>query len=106
MTSISNDYGYEQVFARQLEALATAGDIFIGISTSGSSGNILAAIDKAKEKGVATIGLTGAGGKMSEICDICLNVPSSHTPHIQESHITIGHILCGLIERTLFPNQE
>lgn len=103
LTAIGNDYGYERLFARQIEALAAEGDVFIGISTSGNSPNILEALIACKEKGVYTIGLTGeSGGKMNELCDICIKVPSSHTPRIQEAHITIGHIICSLVEDNIF----
>lgn len=103
LTAIGNDYGYERLFARQIEALAVKGDVFIGISTSGNSPNILKALIACKEKGVYTIGLTGeSGGKMNELCDICIKVPSSHTPRIQEAHITIGHIICSLVEDNIF----
>lgn len=106
LTAISNDYGYEQVFVRQLESQAKAGDVFIGISTSGNSRNILLALGQAAKMGVFTVGLTGAEGAMLEVCDLCLSVPSKYTPHIQESHITIGHILCGIIEDSLFSDHK
>jgi len=103
LTSIGNDYGYERVFARQIQAQGQQGDIFIGISTSGNSGNIIEALIACKEKGISTIGFTGMGnGKMVELCDICLEVPSLETPRIQESHILIGHILCCIVEEQLF----
>lgn len=103
LTAIGNDYGYEKVFSRQLEAQGTKGDIFIGISTSGNSANILKALEICKEKGIISIGLTGqSGGKMNELCDYCIKVPSSCTPRIQESHILIGHILCAIVEEELF----
>ncbi|TBR81317.1 SIS domain-containing protein [Campylobacter novaezeelandiae] len=103
LTAIGNDYGYEKVFSRQLEAQGTKGDIFIGISTSGNSANILKALEICKEKRIISIGLTGqSGGKMNELCDYCIKVPSSCTPRIQESHILIGHILCAIVEEELF----
>lgn len=103
LTAIGNDYGYEKVFSRQLEAQGLKGDIFIGISTSGNSANILKALEICKEKGIISIGLTGqSGGKMNELCDYCIKVPSSCTPRIQESHILIGHILCAIVEEELF----
>lgn len=103
LTAIGNDYGFERLFARQIEALGRAGDVFIGISTSGRSPNILAALRLAREKGLATIGLTGqSGGEMPALCDRCLRMPSAETPKIQEGHIVLGHILCGLIERAMF----
>ena len=102
LTAIGNDYGYEHLFSRQVEANGVAGDVFLGISTSGNSANILAAIDAAKAKGMHTIGLAGSGGKIQQAVDICLGVPSDCTPRIQESHILIGHILCGYVEDALF----
>lgn len=104
LTAIGNDYGYEHLFARQVEAVGTAGDVFIGISTSGRSPNVLSALRRAREKGLVTVGLTGReGGAMPELCDHCLHVPSDSTPRIQEGHITLGHTLCWLIEREIFP---
>jgi D-sedoheptulose 7-phosphate isomerase len=103
LTAISNDYGYEDVFSRQVEALGQSGDVFIAISTSGNSPNILKALSKARELGLTTIGLTGrSGGKMKLLCDICLCAPSDSTPHIQECHLVIEHALCACIEEALF----
>jgi len=103
LTAIGNDYGFERLFSRQVQAMGNAGDIFIGLSTSGNSPNILSALDACKEKGIFSIGLTGmTGGKMADKCDICIKVPSHDTPRIQESHILIGHILCCAIEQELF----
>lgn len=103
MTAVSNDYGFKQIFARQIEAHGSQGDVFIGISTSGNSENLIEALKACKEAGIYTIGLTGqTGGAMKEFCDICLKVPSTDTPRIQESHILIGHIICGLVEDSLF----
>lgn len=102
LTAIGNDYGFERLFSRQIEANGTPGDIFIGISTSGNSPNILSALTSAKERGLITIGLAGAAGKIQSACDICISVPSSHTPRIQESHILIGHIICAYVEKELF----
>ncbi|MFG5098545.1 D-sedoheptulose 7-phosphate isomerase [Campylobacter lari] len=103
LTAIGNDYGYENLFARQVQAQGNKGDVFIGISTSGNSKNILKALEICKEKEILSIGLSGAsGGAMNELCDICINVPSSCTPRIQESHILIGHILCAIVEEELF----
>ena len=100
ITSIGNDFGYDKIFYRQLESLANPGDVVIGISTSGSSKNILVAIDLAKKLKCKTIGLTGrAENKLNEICDITLNIPSTDTPRIQEMHILLGHILCNLIDQ-------
>lgn len=103
LTAIGNDYGYNFLFARQLEAQGRKGDIFIGISTSGNSDNILEALKVCKERGIVSIGLTGKlGGKMEDLCNICIKVPSIDTPRIQESHILIGHIICCLVEEALF----
>jgi D-sedoheptulose 7-phosphate isomerase len=103
LTAIGNDYGYERVFARQLEAIGQAGDVLIALSTSGNSSNILAAIEAARKAGIKTIGLTGkSGGKMGPLCDITLKIPSACTPNIQECHIMFGHIICQIIEDTIF----
>ena len=103
LTSVANDYDYSRVFARQVEALVQEGDVVIGISTSGSSLNVLKGIEVAKEKGARTIGFTGkGGGKLVQIADLTVEVPSSDTPRIQEAHITILHIICFLVERELF----
>jgi len=104
LTAIGNDCGYELVFARQINALGTRGDILIAISTSGRSRNILRAVEEAREKGLITVGLTGqTGGDMPVLCDHLIRIPSTETPKIQEAHIMLGHILCGLIEWTMFP---
>ena len=103
VTAIANDYAYETIFARQLEGLAQGGDVAVGLSTSGSSPNVLAGLRKAKDLGLRTVGLTGGdGGKMPAACEACIVVPSSVTARIQEAHLTIGHIVCGLIEQALF----
>lgn len=103
LTAIGNDYGYEQLFARQIQANGQKGDVFIGISTSGNSPNILNALQECKSKGILTVGLTGAtGGKMQDFCDYCIRVPSMETPRIQESHILIGHIICAFVEEAIF----
>jgi D-sedoheptulose 7-phosphate isomerase len=106
ISAIGNDYGYEQVFARELEGLARPQDAFIPISTSGSSRNVLAAVEVARTLGIPTTGLTGRnGGKLKERCEsIC--VPATETPRIQECHILIGHIVCGLVERAYFQNEH
>jgi D-sedoheptulose 7-phosphate isomerase len=102
LTAIGNDYGYEDVFARELSAHARPGDVLLAISTSGNSRNILRAIETAREYGVVVIGMTGtAGGRMRDLCDLCLCVPSDRTARIQEMHITIGHTLCELLEERL-----
>jgi len=103
LTAIGNDYGYDQLFRRQLEANGQAGDVFMGISTSGNSPNILVALEAARLKGIKTFGLTGgSGGKMRDLCDHCLCVPSDDTPRIQEAHIVIGHTLCAMVELAMF----
>ena len=103
LTAIGNDYGYEKLFARQVQANGNKGDIFIGYSTSGQSPNILLALEEARARGLVTIGFTGnRGGGMSDLCDYPLEVPSGDTPKIQEGHLVIGHILCGLIEDKIF----
>ena len=102
LTAVANDCGYETVFSRQVEALVSEKDVVIGISTSGDSPNVLEAIKLAKRKGAKTIGLTGGdGGKLAAVADLVLTVPSDSPPRIQEAHITIGHIVCELVEREL-----
>ncbi len=102
LTAIGNDYGYEHVFARELAAHARPGDVFLAISTSGNSANVLKAIDMARKLDVSTIGLTGGtGGRMREICDLSICVPSQFTARIQEMHITIGHAICEILEERL-----
>lgn len=106
LTALANDSGYENVFRRQVEALVTEKDVVIGISTSGNSPNVIEAIKAAKMKGAKTIGLSGGrGGKLAELADLVLVVPSESTPRIQEAHITIGHIVCELVERELSGSQ-
>jgi D-sedoheptulose 7-phosphate isomerase len=102
LTSVGNDFGFEEIFSRQIEALGSSGDILVGISTSGNSENILTAFKAAKKLGVLTLGLTGKnGGKLKDIADHCLIVTSESTARIQEAHILIGHILCEIIEERL-----
>lgn len=102
LTAASNDMGFEFVFSRQIEALGKEGDIAIGISTSGNSGNVINALKSAREMGIIAVGLTGRdGGKMLELCDISLVVPSNTTARIQEMHIILGHMLCGALEQSL-----
>src|ERR1700694_1009436 len=104
LTAIGNDYGYDYLFARQLEAVGAAGDVFFGISTSGRSPNVLNAFDAARAKGLVAVGMTGrTGGQMQGRCDYLLRVPSDSTPRIQEGHIAIGHAICQIIEAQLFP---
>lgn len=106
ISAIGNDYGYEQVFARELEGIAGPADLFIPISTSGNSPNILAAVLRARELGLATTAFTGAGGgKLAGLCN-CICVPSSETARIQECHIMLGHIVCGLVEQAFFSGKE
>jgi D-sedoheptulose 7-phosphate isomerase len=103
LTAIGNDYGYERLFARQVQALGRRGDVFIGYSTSGKSPNILRGFEAAREQGLVCIGFTGnRGGPMRELCDHLLEVPSADTPKIQEGHLVLGHILCGLVEGAIF----
>lgn len=103
VTAVGNDYGYDQVFSRVLKAKGRAGDFIFGISTSGNSGNILKAFEVARERNMIIVAMTGAtGGKMKDNCDYLLNVPSNDTPRIQESHIMLGHIICELVEASLF----
>lgn len=102
VTAIGNDYAFEQIFSRQLAGLAEAGDVAVGLSTSGNSPNVIEGLRKAKGLRLAAIGLTGGtGGRMASLCDLCIRVPSSVTARIQEAHLTIGHILCGLVEDAL-----
>lgn len=104
LTAIGNDYGYERVFARQIEALGREGDLLFALSTSGNSKNILLAIDIARAAGIEVIGFTGRqGGAMTDRCTVCLRMPSDETPKIQEGHELLGHLICGMIEREMFP---
>ncbi len=103
LTAVVNDSSVETMFSRQIEANGKVGDIFIGISTSGNSANIVAALKKARELGIITVGFTGGKvGKTDEFCDFCLKVPSTNTPRIQECHILMGHIICTMVEEQLF----
>jgi D-sedoheptulose 7-phosphate isomerase len=103
LTAVANDYSYEVVYARLIQGIAHAGDVLVGLSTSGNSANIIKAFEAAKEKGVITMGLTGeSGGKLKPLCDFLFNVPSNDTPRIQETHILIGHIICQLVEELYF----
>jgi D-sedoheptulose 7-phosphate isomerase len=107
VTAVANDFGYDEVYARMVEAAGRRGDVLAAFSTSGNSPNILKAIEKAKAAGMTVVGFTGAtGGKMAGQCDILLNVPSTDTPRIQESHILIGHIVCEMVERVMFPQKN
>jgi D-sedoheptulose 7-phosphate isomerase len=103
LTAVGNDFGYERIFARQIEALGQPGDVFVGISTSGNSPNILRALEICREMGVVTIGLTGrTGGKMPSLCDYCIRIPSDVTMYIQQAHLALEHIFCLLVEQSCF----
>ena len=100
---MANDYGYDAIFQRQIQALGKKGDVFFGFSTSGRSPNVVAAVQECRQLGLISVGMTGAsGGDLLELCDFCIRVPADNTARIQESHITIGHIICSLVEQTLF----
>lgn len=104
VTAVANDYGYDAVYARMIEASGRPGDVLVAISTSGNSPNILKAIAAARAQNVLVVGFTGeTGGKMAENCDLLLNVPSKDTPRIQEAHILVGHIICAMVEAEMFP---
>jgi len=103
LTAVANDYSYEVIYSRLVQGICTKGDVLIGLSTSGNSGNIVKAFETARDKGVITVGLTGSsGGKMKDLSDILFNVPSVDTPRIQESHIMLGHIICQYVEEIYF----
>jgi len=106
LTAVANDYSYDVIYSRMVDGICVSGDVLIGLSTSGNSGNIIKAFETARTKNITTIGFTGeTGGKMKELSDYLFNVPSKDTPRIQESHIMIGHIICQLVEEKLFaPN--
>jgi len=107
LTAIGNDYGFERLFARQVEAIGQPGDVFLAISTSGNSPNVLRALEQCRAMGITTIGLTGnSGGKMAPLCDHCLRVPSEVTMYIQQAHLALEHIFCLLIERRYFDGAE
>ncbi len=106
LTAVANDYGYDVVYSRMIDGIGEKGDVLIGLSTSGNSGNIIKAFEVAKEKGIVTIAFTGiTGGQMKSVSDYLINIPSADTPRIQESHITIGHIICQLVEEKYFTKQ-
>jgi D-sedoheptulose 7-phosphate isomerase len=103
LTAVANDYSYDVVYARLIDGIANKGDVLVGLSTSGNSGNIIKAFEVARQKGIATVGFTGlSGGSMKSLSDYLINVPSTDTPRIQESHILIGHIICQLVEEKYF----
>ncbi len=106
LTAIANDYGFETVFARQIQGLIKEGDIVIGISTSGASPNVIRGIEKAKQLGATTVAFTGAGGTLKDIADYVLSIQSNDVPRIQEVHITAGHIICYLVEQALFGGKK
>ena len=107
LTAVANDYSYEVVYARLIEGIANPGDVLIGLSTSGNSANVVRAFEQARKMGVCTIGFTGKqGGHMKDLSDHWIGVPSQDTPRIQEAHITIGHIICQLVEEAYFPSNE
>lgn len=104
LTAVANDYSYDVVYSRMIQGIGKKGDVLVGLSTSGNSNNIIKAFETARQKGMITIGFTGAsGGKMKEFSDYLVNVPSTDTPRIQESHILLGHIICQLVEEIIFP---
>ncbi|MEI7500938.1 MAG: D-sedoheptulose 7-phosphate isomerase [Bacteroidota bacterium] len=106
LTAVANDYSYEDVYARLIKGIGRQGDVLIGLSTSGNSKNIIRAFEVARELRITTVGLTGiTGGNLAGLCDFIINIPSQDTPRIQESHIMIGHIICELVESTLFPKE-
>jgi len=106
LTAIANDYGYETVFARQIRGLVSKGDIAIGISTSGNSPNVILGIKEAKQCGAVTVAFTGQGGKLRNLADYVLSIPSKDTPRVQVAHITAGHIICYLVEEALFGSND
>lgn len=107
VTAVANDYSYDVIYSRIIDGTGLSGDVLVGLSTSGNSKNILNAFETAREKNITTIGFTGEnGGKMKTLSDFLFNVPSADTPRIQESHILIGHIICELVEKKLFPNND
>jgi D-sedoheptulose 7-phosphate isomerase len=106
LTAIGNDFGYEEVFARQVRGLVAKGDVVIGISTSGASANVIRAIKQANQQGAVTVAFTGAKGKLKQIAQHVLSIPSTDTPRIQEAHMVAGHIICGLVEKSLFGRAE
>lgn len=104
LTAVANDYSYDEIYSRMVKGSGRRGDVLVGLSTSGNSKNVIKAFETAKLKGVITIGLTGStGGMMKDLCDFLISAPSDDTPRIQEAHIMIGHIICGIVESTIFP---
>jgi len=104
LTAIGNDYGYDRVFARQVEALGQAGDVLFAISTSGNSKNVIAALEAARAREIVTVGFTGqGGGAMATLCNLCIRIPNDSTPRIQEGHEVLGHAICAMVEAAIFP---
>jgi D-sedoheptulose 7-phosphate isomerase len=106
LTSIANDYSFDEIFAKQLKGIGRKGDVAVGISTSGASANVVKAFRAAKKMGILTVALTGEAGKLAGMADIALAVPSRSTPRIQEAHIAVGHVLCDLVDRILFQGKR
>ena len=107
ITAVGNDYGFEHIYSRMIKGIGNKGDVLVGLSTSGNSKNIINAFEAARKKGMITIGFTGSsGGQMKPLCDYLVNVPSTDTPRIQECHITLGHIVCQLVEEKVFSNEQ
>ncbi|MBS1645560.1 MAG: D-sedoheptulose 7-phosphate isomerase [Bacteroidetes bacterium] len=107
LTAVANDFGFDLVYSRMVQGMGQAGDVLVALSTSGNSQNILNALEMARELGMITIGMTGStGGKMKTLCDILINIPSTDTPRIQECHITVGHIICQLVEAEIFKTEK
>src|SRR4051812_10418359 len=105
VTAVANDYSYDEIYSRLVKAMGQKGDVLFGLSTSGNSGNVVRALQAGREQGLLTIAFTGeTGGKMKDCCDILVNIPSTDTPRIQECHMLLGHTICELVEKNLFPN--
>jgi len=104
MTAIGNDYSYDEVFARQVRGLGSAGDVLVGLTTSGNSANVVQALRAGRELGMVTVALTGAkGGAVAEVCDVCVQVPTTDTPRVQEACMHLGHSVCEIVEATMYP---
>ncbi len=107
LTAVANDYSFDEVYARMVQGFGQKGDMLVGFSTSGNSANVIKAFETAQKKGVTTVGFTGnSGGKLKDYCCYLLNIPSDDTPRIQEAHITIGHIICQIVESEMFPKER
>ncbi len=106
ITAVANDYSYDIIYSRLVEAMGKKGDVLIGLSTSGNSANVIKALEKARQMGIVTVGLTGqTGGKMKDLCDHLINIPSTDTPRIQECHMLLGHTICEMVEMQVFPKK-